>query len=428
MKSRLKKQMNFWEKTFLKYMDKCDKGKLILLYPQNESYELGTNEANTAQITINNFDFFKKTILFGGVGFSESYVDGDWDTPDLVKVLDWFVANINSVPTFSYSAKIAKQAFANLLGLRNRFKHWQRKNTLRTSQKNIADHYDLSNAFFEMMLDPTLAYSCALFSSEEDTLEQAQLHKFGVICRKLQLEKEDHLLEIGSGWGSLAIYAAENYGCKVTTTTISKEQYEYTKERIEKHELQDKIQILQKDYRDLNGSYDKIVSIEMIEALGFEYFDAFFSQCNKLLKSNGLMLLQCITYPDPYYHNYLKNVDWTQIYIFPGSALLSLTEILKSLNRTGNIMVWDVQSFGDDYARTLDLWKKNVIKNKSKIEQLGFDEHFFRKWLYYLDFCHVGFKNHHINDIQIVLSRPLNAKFKNSYRFKACLEESKSFF
>ena len=263
------------------------------------------------------------------------------------------------------------------------------------------------------MLDDTMAYSSALFKGPEDTLKAAQLNKFKRLAEKLQLSERDHLLEIGSGWGGFAIFAAENYGCKITTVTISKNQYDYCLELTRAKGLENQVTVLLQDYRDIEGSYDKIVSIEMVEALGYKYFDTFFKKCASLLKSTGIMAIQAITFPEPYYSDYLKSTDWTQKYIFPGSLLLSVREIMQSLDRTSDLMIWDIESMGTHYAKTLEAWRLNVESNESAISNLGFDEAFFRKWYYYLKYCQAGFANRYINVMQLVFSRPLNRNLVN---------------
>jgi cyclopropane-fatty-acyl-phospholipid synthase len=263
------------------------------------------------------------------------------------------------------------------------------------------------------MLDKTMTYSSGIFLKKTDSLYQAQVNKYESMCRKLDLQPTDHLLEIGTGWGGFAVHAAKKYKCKVTTVTISKQQFEYARALIKKEKLENKIDLQFKDYRDIKGKFDKIASIEMVEALGYKYFDQYFKKCASLIKPDGLIAIQSINFPDPYYQKYLRKKDFIQKYIFPGSVLLSLKEIFKSLDRTSHLMVWDVESMGLHYSRTLTEWETNYWKNLPEIEKLGFDEKFTRKWIFYLAYCRVGFINSYINVTQFVLANPLNKSLRN---------------
>lgn len=395
----------FFEKLFYLALAKVDRGTLLVRFPEiRESVSLGKGEI-VAEIYVTDTAFFKRTVLFGEIGFGEAYVLGYWQSNDLYGVLSWFLSNRQKLPTFASSKG---SFFLNLLGFLNRSWHRMRPNTKEISRKNISEHYDLSNDFFSLMLDSTMAYSSAVFPEETSSLLEAQLNKFDLLAEKLQLQPHHHLLEIGCGWGGFSIYAAERFGCRVTAVTISKEQYEMALQKVHEKDLSDLVKVKLQDYREIEGKFDRIVSIEMVEALGFENFDVFFSKVDQVLKRNGIMALQCITFPDPYFKRYLKNVDFTQRHIFPGSVLMSNIEILKSLDRTGDLMVWDLQSIGLDYARTLYEWRSNVETNLDEIKKLGFDGEFLRKWFYYLDYCRTGFQERYINAIQVVLSRPMN--------------------
>ena len=351
------------EKIFYQSTKKMKKGLLRLVFSQaNEYRDLGEGiyDENTPTIVIHNSEaFFKKILRYGELGFGESYVQKIWSSQNLRGVLDWFCQNIKHSPGFSSQKR---RGLINFLNILNMLRHRLRRNWVSMSRKNIAEHYDLSNDFFKKMLDPTMAYSSAIFLSKDDSLQEAQENKFRIACEKLNLGPKDHLLEIGTGWGGLAVYAAKNYGCRVTSITISQEQYQYSRELIQNEGLDEKVTIRLKDYRSLEGTYDKIISIEMVEALGYQYFDAFFKKCADVLKEDGLMLIQCITFPEPYYQNYLKNTDFIQKHIFPGSLLLSIHEILNSLQRTSDLMIWDIESIGLHYAQTLARWKKNFWK------------------------------------------------------------------
>mgnify|MGYP006211607939 FL=1 len=286
--------------------------------------------------------------------------------------------------------------------------HYLKQNNKKNSLENIAKHYDLSNDFFSLFLDPTMMYSSAIYSDKNKNLDSASLNKLEIICQKLKLKKTDHIIEIGSGWGGFAIYAATNYGCKITTTTISKQQYMYTKNKISKLNLNHKIKVIFKDYRDLNGAFDKLVSIEMIEAVGHKYYDEYFSKVNSLLKDDGMALIQAITIRDQKYHAALNSVDFIQKYIFPGSCIPSLSVIQGSVSKNSDMIIKDVEDIGDHYAVTLMHWREKFIKNMNHIKKLGFDNKFIRMWLYYFSYCEGWFREKVINDAHILLAKPMN--------------------
>ena len=312
---------------------------------------------------------------------------------------DGVVANLEVLDTLE--GGLARIGRPLLKGL-----HWLNRNTRSGSRRNISAHYDLGNALFEQMLDPTMMYSAAMFASDTDSLEQAQLHKLERICRKLDLKPEDHLLEIGTGWGGMALYAASHYGCRVTTTTLSQQQYDYTRQRIEDQGLGERITLLLKDYRDLTGEYDKLVSIEMIEAVGHRYLAQYFQQCARLLKPDGLMLLQAITMRDQRYEQARNAVDFIQRYIFPGGALPSVTRMLDSLTQSTDLNLHHMEDFGLHYARTLHLWHQNLVQSRHSLEALGYDEPFFRLWEFYLCYCEGGFMERAIGTAQLLLAKP----------------------
>ena len=335
----------------------------------------------------------------GSIGSGEAYIHGYWTSPDLTAVIRIFVANLDLLDSMERGlARLGQPLIAGL--------HWLNRNTRQGSQKNIAAHYDLGNELFEQFLDPTMMYSAAMFSSPEDSLEQAQLNKLERICQKLALKPEDHLLEIGTGWGSMAIYAAVHYGCRVTTTTLSREQYAYTQQRIEAQGLQDRITLLLQDYRDLKGQYDKLVSIEMIEAVGHQFLPTYFQQCAHLLKDDGLMLLQAITIRDQRYEQAKRSVDFIQRYIFPGGALPSLTTLLNVATAHTDMNLLHMEDFGPHYARTLRLWHERLRNARHTLHELGYDEYFFRLWEFYLCYCEGGFIERTIGTAQLLLAKP----------------------
>jgi cyclopropane-fatty-acyl-phospholipid synthase len=335
----------------------------------------------------------------GSIGAGEAYIQGYWSSPDLTAVVRIFVANLDVLDGMERGLARMRRPLAKAL-------HWLNRNTRQGSQRNISAHYDLGNALFEQLLDPTMMYSSAMFRSSSDSLEQAQLHKLERICQKLDLKPSDHLLEIGTGWGSMALYAATHYGCKVTTTTLSREQFAYTQRRIEEQCLQDRITLLLQDYRDLTGKYDKLVSIEMIEAVGHRFLPTYFKQCAHLLKEHGLMLLQAITIRDQRYEQAKKTVDFIQRYIFPGGALPSVNAMLHTISRDTDLNLHHMEDFGLHYARTLRLWHDNLRRSRHNLEALGYDQTFYRLWEFYLCYCEGGFLERSIGTAHLLLAKP----------------------
>ncbi|WP_095190611.1 cyclopropane-fatty-acyl-phospholipid synthase family protein [Pseudomonas sp. Irchel 3E19] len=335
----------------------------------------------------------------GSIGAGEAFIHGYWSSPDLTAVVRVFVSNLDVLDAME--GGLARLGRPLVQGL-----HRLNRNTRKGSQKNIAAHYDLGNDLFEQFLDPTMMYSAAQFLTAEDSLEQAQLNKLERICQKLALKPEDHLLEIGTGWGSMALYAAQNYGCRVTTTTLSKEQYAFTAKRIEQLGLQDQVTLLLKDYRDLTGEYDKLVSIEMIEAVGHRFLPTYFKQCAHLLKSNGLMLIQAITIREQRYEQAKRSVDFIQRYIFPGGALPSVQKMLEVVSRDTDMNLLHMEDFGLHYAKTLRLWHENFRRAHSRLSELGYDDYFLRLWEFYLCYCEGGFLERTIGTAQLLLAKP----------------------
>ncbi len=398
-----------YEWLFFKIFSKCHVGSLDIEYPDGYRRRIGNKntQETSALLKVNDRRVFRYTILYGDIGLGEAYMYGMWDSPDVRSVLCWFLDNAASISNLSQSVKGI--FFINApLNFINKILHYLKPNSKRTSPRNIEKHYDLSNEFFSLWLDKNMAYSAGIFTSPKTNLEEAQVNKFETICRKIKLNSQDHLLDIGCGWGGFAVYAAKKYGCKVSAITISLKQFEGAQERVKQNKLEEKITVYLRDYRDLASKYDKIVSIEMVEALGYRYFDTFFKKCGNVLKQNGLMLLQCITFPDPYYKSYLKDLDFIQKHIFPGSLLPCVREILNSLHRTGDLYLYHLESIGQHYAYTLRAWYHNFEEHLNEIRKLGFDETFIRKWRYYLMFCEAGFTTNYINDVQILLSRAQN--------------------
>ncbi len=360
----------------------------------------------TARIKVKNPEFFKKCVLYGDVGFGEAYVDGDWDTDNITAVIKWMIHNVEHHPTLM--ADETKNTPVNWFRLFNTLAHKLRDNSILGSRKNISEHYDLGNDFFNTFLDPTMAYSSAYFTKDNQTLHEGQIAKFDIWCRKLRLKPTDHVLEIGGGWGGFALYAAKNYGCRVTPITISKQQYDFAKNLFKQQKMDDKIDVQFVDYRHVEGKFDKIISIEMIEAVGHKFLPVYFSQITKLLKSDGVAGLQMIMSPDHRYESFRSNVDWIQKHIFPGSLLPSLKIVHDSLFATGNLNVFDYEDISFSYARTLAMWRQAFNKNRVQLTRLGFDDRFIRKWNYYFSYCEAAFAMRNIAVVQAVFTRPNN--------------------
>ncbi|MCB1138319.1 MAG: class I SAM-dependent methyltransferase [Leptospiraceae bacterium] len=397
----------FYQKAFHRVLSAARKGRLDVQIGEGV-HSYGDSRTEAARIRVLDHRFFEHVVLHGDIGFGEAYVENFWDTDDLRAVLHWFTENGESNPTFAQSA--AKSVVIGGLNFLDRIRHAFQKNTREGSLRNISYHYDLSNDLYRLMLDPTMAYSSGKYSEGVSDLKVAQEKKYETICRKLALHPDLELLEVGSGWGGFALYAARHYGCNVTTVTISQQQYDYARGLIEAEGMQDRVQVLLQDYRDIEGEFDRIVSIEMVEALGLEFHDTFFKKMNSLLRQRGIMLIQCITFPESAYKRYLKSIDWIAKHIFPGSLLLSQFEIMKSLNRVTDLNIYSIESLGLSYARTLNAWAQRFNQNLDRVRELGFDETFIRLWNYYLAYCEVGFASRYINDVHIVFSRSQNTE------------------
>lgn len=352
-----------------------------------------------AKIVIQDAGAYRDIAFGGSIGGAEAYMLGKWTTPNLVDVVRLMSVNIDFLNQMDEA-----RPFIQRLG--DKFIHWFNRNTEKQARQNISRHYDLSNDFFALFLDPEMMYSAAIFPRPNASLDEAALHKLEVICRKLELQPSDHLLEIGAGWGGMAIYAARHYGCRVTTTTISREQYDTATRRVQNEGLADKITVLFEDYRNLTGRYDKLVSVEMIEAVGHEFYKQYFSGCAALLKDDGLMLLQAITIPDQRYMHARKSVDFIQRYIFPGGSLPSHEAIITSVRSNTDMLMVGMQEIGEDYAKTLQIWRERFMARLDEVRALGFDDYFIRMWNYYLCYCQGGFEERVIGTSQILLAKP----------------------
>jgi len=401
------KEYKLYKSILMNILSKMNKGRLTLTMPEGNVLTFGT-ELNSIQanIKIINPVFFKKIIFYGDIGFGESYVDGDWETGSITDVISWMILNVENNPAVSGSKN--KYSPISILKVLNKLYHKFNANTEKGSAKNISAHYDLNNDFFKLWLDKSMTYSSGIFKNQSNSLNEAQIEKYDRICRELNLKPTDHVLEIGTGWGGFAVYAAENYGCKITTTTISKEQFYYAFMLIKEKGLENKIEILLRDYRELTGQFDKIVSIEMLEAVGHKFLPAYFSKINQLLKKDGAVALQVITSHDSNYNNLRKGVDWIQKHIFPGSLLPSISAINNSVNQTSNLHLHNLKNFGLDYAKTLKLWREEFNNKIADVLNLGYDSSFIRKWNYYLSYCEAAFAMRNISVVQMVYTRPNN--------------------
>ncbi|MEQ8837897.1 MAG: cyclopropane-fatty-acyl-phospholipid synthase family protein, partial [Lacipirellulaceae bacterium] len=337
-----------------------------------------------AKIVVQDLGIYRKTVKAGSLGFGDSYVDGDWSSTDLPAVLET-LANV------SVEQSVGRSPSRFALSAWQRLQQRLKRNSIRGSRKNIASHYDLSNRLFELFLDPTFTYSCGIFENEESTLEDASNAKYERICRKLELSADDRVLEIGCGWGGFVEYAVKNYGCHVTAVTISQEQLLYAKQRIAAAEIADRVDLRFCDYRDLTGEYDKLVSIEMIEAVGHDYLPTFVEQCDKLLKPGGKILLQGITIPAERYEGYRRRIDFIQKYIFPGGCLVSLERLRQIVAKKTTLNEIEEQDFSSHYRRMLLAWRERFLNSREQIAALRPDEKFFRAWDYYFAYCAAGF-------------------------------------
>lgn len=378
----------------------------ITLVDGNEHHHYGRRtERCPLSVTVRVHDprFWSELAFGGSIGAGEAYMQGYWSVNDLTALVRILLQNravLDGMET----------GLARLTGPLQQALHWLNRNTREGSRRNIAAHYDLGNGFFQLFLDPTLMYSSAIFEHPKQTLEQAQRTRLERICRKLDLKPTDHLLEIGTGWGGMAIHAAQHYGCRVTTTTISRRQYELARERIAAAGLDERITVLLEDYRDLTGQYDKLVSIEMIEAVGHQFYDTYFRQCGRLLKDNGLMLLQAITIADQRYEQARKSVDFIQRHIFPGSIIPSVTAMLDATTRASDLKLAHLEDIGPHYATTLRVWRENFLGNLAQVRALGYPEEFIRMWEFYLCYCEGGFAERALGDVHMLLAKPGNRR------------------
>ena len=362
-----------------------------------------------ATLRVQDPHFYAAVALGGALGAAEAYVEGLWHSDDLVAVVRVMARNRQVLGDL-------ERGLARLVVPLRKLAHALRRNSRAGSRRNIAAHYDLGNDFYRQFLDPTMMYSCALFDGlDEDApgaLQAASLAKLDLVCRKLELKPGDEVVEIGTGWGGFALHAARGYGCRVTTTTISRQQFKYAREQVHRLGLEDRVEVLLEDYRDLTGPrfqgrFDKLVSLEMIEAVGYRYLDGYFATCSGLLKPQGMGLIQAITLADQEFERYRRNVDFIQRYIFPGAQLLSLSAITRCLARSTDLTLFHLHDITPHYASTLRLWRRSFLEHAAEIRALGFSESFLRLWEYYFCYCEGGFEERVIGDVQLLLTKPL---------------------
>jgi cyclopropane-fatty-acyl-phospholipid synthase len=389
---RLARRVIFW------LLGKLQHGSLTLV-EDGKTFTFGElGSPFRATVTVQDPRFYRSLLLGGSRGLGEAYVVGWWSADNLTAVIRLLTRNLHLLEGLSGHWTRLAGPFFRLLQLPFR-------NTLAGSQINIAAHYDLGNDFYALFLDETMTYSCGIFENEDSTLKEAALAKYDRICRKLALQPEDEVLEIGSGWGGFALYAASRYGSRVTTTTISQAQYALAQKRLKAAGLADRVTLLLKDYRHLEGTYDKLVSIEMIEAVGYKYFDTFFKVCSERLKPDGLMCLQAITIADRVFDRFRRSHDFIRSHVFPGSCLTSLASMSASLARVTDFRIIHLEDITPHYARTLRLWREQFFANLHQVRAMGYPESFIRLWEFYLCYCEGGFAERYTGDVQLVLAK-----------------------
>jgi cyclopropane-fatty-acyl-phospholipid synthase len=375
---------------------------LLLLTEGATEHRFGIDtddNSTTARIQVHSPEFFRRVALGGSLGFAESYIYGEWTSDNPTNVVRMFCRNLSVTDS-------ANRGIVHLVTRLARKWHERQNNSKDGSARNIHAHYDLGNDFYSLFLDETMTYSSGVFETSESTLHDAQVAKIDRLCRKLDLKQSDHLVEIGTGWGGMAMHAAKNYGCRVTTTTISKEQHDFACRRVAEEGLADRVTLLLEDYRDLRGSFDKLVSVEMVEAVGYEYFDTFFTKCGSLLKPDGQMVIQGITMSEQRYPRYLKSVDFIQRYIFPGGCLITPKSVLDSVARTTDMRLLHVEDLASHYGRTVQLWRERFFEQIEQVRLQGFPETFIRLWDFYLSYCQAAFEERLVGTVQMQFAKP----------------------
>ena len=399
---------NFFKKNIIKKFEKIKVGSIQFI-DGSERYSFGdSNIKKSVKVEIFSPNFYVLLGSGGLMGVAEAYTLGYWKTNDLVSLIRVIFENKNIMNQMDSGLAIIFKPLNAII-------HWFNKNSLSGSKKNILSHYDLSNDFYQLWLDQTMTYSCGIFKDNETTMQEASIEKLDRLCRKLNLNENDSILEIGTGWGSLAIHAAKNYGCQITTTTISDAQYSLAKNKIIKEGLQDKITIIKEDYRNLTGKFDKIISIEMIEAVGHEYVATYFKKVSSLLKNDGLFAMQGITYNDQKFDTYKNSVDFIKKYIFPGSCLISVSQVTDVMKKYTDFSLSHLEDITIHYATTLKKWRINFLNEISSIKKLGFSDEFINMWEFYLVYCEAGFRERNIGDYQFIFSKSGSKNIKVEY-------------
>jgi cyclopropane-fatty-acyl-phospholipid synthase len=394
----------FFARQIIGILSKMELGRLEMRLPGGTLQTFGNGSGEGAYMEVKSWNFFRRLVLYGDVGFGESFVAGEWETDSIARVISFFVSNYRDNPAISGGS--GRKVFLNLLRGLNRVNHLVRANSRSMSEKNIHEHYDLSNDFFSLFLDESMTYSSGIFENPEMTLSEAQINKYETLARSCSIKPGQEVLEIGCGWGSNAILLAQKFGAKVRGITISRQQYDYSLKKVQAAGLSEQISIEFCDYRDAKGSFDHIVSVEMLEAVGDRYFDVYFKKCSELLKPGGSLGFQVITCPDSRYAEIRDGIDWIQKHIFPGSLLPSVARINQAVNNTGKLNLTSLKEFGSSYAKTLNLWHRNFDAKKEAVLALGFDEPFIKKWKYYLGYCEAAFAMKNIYVMQMVYREP----------------------
>ncbi len=374
----------------------------ITLVEGEQQWQFGSDNAPPdlcVKVNVLSPELYRYVAFGGSIGAAESYMAGHWEAEDLTTVVRIFVLNQTLLNNMERGmARVSAPLF--------RWLHKRNRNTRDGSARNIAAHYDLGNDFFALFLDANMMYSSAVYRDPKESLETASEQKLDRICRKLELKPGDEVLEIGTGWGGFALFAATRYGCNVTTTTISQEQHDQARQRIEQAGLEDRVTLLKQDYRDLEGRFDKLVSIEMIEAVGHQYLDTYIEKCSSLLNDEGMFLLQAITIQDQIYQQALRGVDFIQRYIFPGSFIPSVGAICDAVARVSDLRLFHLEDIGPSYALTLREWRRRFMERLDEVRKMGYPESFIRMWEYYLCYCEGGFIERSIGNAQMLLTKP----------------------
>ncbi len=395
--TEIKESSNLWKRLLLKKLEGLDGGKLHIEDSEGEVI-VGKGSERNVSIKVSNISFYRKLVLGGSLAASESYMDGDWECDDLYTLFRLF-------GHYRPLVEALDNGFAKIARPWLKIEEWMKLGNRKNAKRNIAAHYDLGNDLFSLFLDSTMTYSSGIYENSDTTLKQASVAKLDRMCRILELKSSDHVIEIGSGWGSFAIHAASNYGCRVTSITLSEEQKALADKRIIELGLSDKIEIQLRDYRTLNEKYDKLVSIEMIEAVGPKFMGTYFKTCNDILKPGGLAAIQAITLPDHAHKNHLKQVDFIQKYIFPGSKIPCVSVLLEEARESGQLVLSDLKDITLDYGKTMCEWRRNFVAHLPEVKSLGYDDHFIRMWDYYLSYCAAGFTERYLGTVQMLLRK-----------------------